>query len=337
MATVPTCFRGALSNIQPATDEKNAAKAHAEVSKVLTKDDKLKALGIDPVLIGSYAREVSIRRVKDVDVFGRLTAADDTLAPGRAMDLFETTLLAEYDDDRVERQHRSFQIDFPEYDLSVDTVPARPHGDHWEIPNRPNERARWIETNPTTLNDLTTSANKTFTLNGSGIYVPMVKLLRQVRRTWLDDQPGGFFFEILTYWAFQHQRPNESSHAAYLAVILKAVADMLPDVATDGLQDPTLPGKTISTKATSSDFRAATKKITEAADLARRALAEEDDCKAAVQWRDLLGKTTDGEHVFPLPAYCNADGSRQAASSSVRGPGIIAGATSVPAGSDRFA
>jgi hypothetical protein len=84
---------------------------------------------------------VSIRRVKEVDVFGRLTAADDTLAPGRAMGLFEDALGAEYGD-RVERQHRSFKVEFPDFDLCVDAVPARPRGSHWEIPNRPNEQAR---------------------------------------------------------------------------------------------------------------------------------------------------------------------------------------------------
>ncbi len=336
MATLPTCFRDALTNIQPAVDEKNAAKAHAEVSKVLTGDDKLKALGISPVLIGSYAREVSIRRVKDVDMFGRLTSADDTLAPGKAMDLFESALAAEFGD-RVERQHRSFKVEFPAYDLCVDAVPARPCGDHWEIPNRPNERARWVETNPTRLNELTTAANKKFTLNKSGIYVPTVKLVRQVRRTWVADQPGGFFFEIMTCWVFQNEQPNEASHAGYLTVVLEAIAEMLPDVAADGLPDPTLPGKTISTKATAADFTAATKKITEAAALARKALDEDDPCQAAAQWRTLLGKTSDGNQVFPLPEYCNADGSRRASAARVTAAGVVAGAATVPAGSDRFA
>ncbi|MFC4013393.1 hypothetical protein ACFOY2_39630 [Nonomuraea purpurea] len=337
MATLPTCFRDALSNIQPTEDEKHAAEAHAEVSKVLTSYDKLKRLGIKPILIGSYAREASIRRVKDVDVFGRLTEADDTLAPGKAMDMFGEALDEEYDD-RVERQYRSFKIDFPEFDLSVDAVPARPCGDHWEIPNRPNERARWVETNPTKLNELTTAANKVFTLNGSGIYVPMVKLVRQVRRTWVADQPGGFFFEIMTYWAFQNTKPSQSSHAAYLTVILEVIAETLPDVADDGLDDPTLPGKTISTKATNADFDAAIKKIAEAATLARAALNEEDSCRAAAQWRKLLGKTSEGEYVFPLPTYCNADGtSRASVTTRVVGAGTVAGAATVPAGSDRFA
>ena len=67
MATLPTNFRQALHNVQPAEDEKNAADAHDQVSDVLKGDPNLRQLGIDPVLIGSYAREVSIKRVKDVD------------------------------------------------------------------------------------------------------------------------------------------------------------------------------------------------------------------------------------------------------------------------------
>jgi hypothetical protein len=335
VATLPTYFVQALSNIQPADDEKNAAKAHAEVSKVLRGHRKLAALGVSPVLIGSYAREVSIRRVKDVDVFGRLTKADDGLGAGQAMDLFEDALVAEYGK-RVERQLRSFKVDFPDFDLSVDAVAARPCGDHWEIPNRPKERARWVETNPTKLNELTTTANKTFTLNGSGIYVPTVKLVRQVRRAWIEDQPGGFFFEIMTYWAFQNTHPAAASHAEYLTVVLEAVAESLPNVASDGLPDPTLPGNTISTKATAADFRSAATRVTEAAELARSAFKESDDCRAAAQWCTLLGKTSTGEMVFPTPGYCNTDGTRRAASRSTGGR-VVPGASRVPAGSDRFA
>ena len=165
-------------------------------------------MGIDPVLIGSYARQVSIKHVKDVDVFARLEKADDSLAPGVALDLFEEVLVDEYTEDRVERQHRSIKVDFPDFDLTVDAVPARPCGDNLEIPNKPEdaERAQWVETNPLKLNDLTEEANGKFLLNGNGIYVPIVKLVRQVRRTWLGDQPGGLFFELMTYWYFQ-KRP----------------------------------------------------------------------------------------------------------------------------------
>jgi hypothetical protein len=232
---------------------------------------------------------------------------------------------------RVERQHRSVKTDFPDYDLCVDAVPARPYEGHWEIPNRPKERARWVETNPTRLNELTTQVNKAFTLNGNGIYVPTVKLVRQTRRTWLGDQPGGFFFEIMTYWAFVNQQPSQTSVAGYLTFALGKIAAMLPKVATEGLDDPTLSGKKISTKATAADFKTATASIAEAAELSRAALDEPDDCKAAVGWRDLFGKTSDGEDVFPIPEYCNADGTRRSY------PAVTAGATRVPAGSGRYA
>ena len=38
---------------------------------------------IDPVLIGSFSRAVSIQRVKDVDVFGRLTQYEPVGTTGR--------------------------------------------------------------------------------------------------------------------------------------------------------------------------------------------------------------------------------------------------------------
>ncbi len=331
MATLPTCFQQALHNIQPAEDERNAADAHEQVSDALKTDPRLRELGVDPVLIGSYAREVSIKRVKDVDVFGRLANADDTLRPGHILDQFEQVLADEFGEDRVERQHRSIKTDFPDFDLCVDAVPARPYGDHWELPSRPGERARWVETNPTRLNELTTQVNKDFILNGSGIYVPVVKLVRQTRRTWLGDQPGGFYFEIMTYWAFENEQPSETSVAGYLTFALETIAAMLPEVATDGLDDPTLADKTITTKATAADFQTAKTKITKAAKLAQAALEERDECKAAVMWRALLGETTEGDQVFPIPDYCNADGSRRSY------PAVTTGATRVPAGSDRYA
>jgi hypothetical protein len=335
MSTLASYFGEALTNIEPDTDKANAALAHAEVTKVLKADERLQKLGISPVLIGSYARSVSIKRVKDVDVFGRLENADDSLAPGDIMDTFEEVLSDEknFGEERVERQHRSFKIDFPNYGLTVDAVPARPCGDHWELPNRPEDaqRAQWVETNPLKLNELTVEANHNFTLNGNGVYVPVVKLVRQVRRHWLGKQPGGFFFEIMTYWAFTNDQPTGSSIAEYLTPVLESIAAMLPDVYANGLDDPTMEGKKISTKAVDTDFETAIKKIAEAAALARDAFEDTDDCSSAVKWRKLIGLTSDGEEIFPLPSYCNVDGTHKNARS------ITSGSTTVPAGNGRYA
>ena len=341
MATLATLFREALSNIEPGEDAENAQQAHKEVSEVLKADERLRKLGVVPVLIGSYARDVSIRRVKDVDVFVRLINADETLRPG---DILQHTieLLEDHFPGRVTAQHRSAMVDFPDLDLSVDVVIARPcvdhPGEHWQIPQKIEDdgRATWVETNPTRMTELKTEANQEFLLSDddptSGAYVPVVKLVRQVRRAYDVDKPGGFYFEVLTYHAFRDKQPNENTIAGYLTVVLRAVADAL--ATGDEPADPTLDGRTISTSADEGQLDEAARHMAAAADLAAAALEAEDTCEAAVKWRQLLGTTKhtqDPEHVFPLPEFCNADGTTKSSRKVTRG------APAVPAGNDRYA
>lgn len=94
--------------------------------------------------------------------------------------------------------------------------------DHWETPQQIEEdgRARWVEANARKMTELTTEANKSFLLYDDGVYVPVVKLVRQERRTWVVEQPGGYYFEVLNYHAFQDKQPNEKTIAAYLTGIL---------------------------------------------------------------------------------------------------------------------
>ena len=294
-------------------------------------------------LIGSYGRDVSIKRVKDVDVFARLEKATSALRPGNILD-HVTDVLEKAFPGCVERQHRSVKVEFAEYDLCVDVVIARPcvdhPDDHWQIPEKIEDdgQASWVETNPTEMDVLKTAANKEFLLFNddptSGVYVPMVKLVRQVRRTWVADQPGGYYFEVLTYHAFQELQPNKNTVADYLTVILREIADRLPDCEDEGPADPTLDDRTIKTKATPGQIRAAAERVAEAADLAEKAFNEENICESAFLWRELLGEThntDDPQRVFPLPEYCNEDGSTKTASA------IVKGAPAVPAGRDRYA
>jgi hypothetical protein len=335
MAELSNYFSKALSNVEPTEDIPNAIEAHQEVTNVLLADDELKAMGISPVLIGSYKRQVSIKRIKDVDVFGRLEDAPDDLKPEDALDLFEKVLTNEFGAERVERQARSIKIDYPDYDLTVDAVPARPLGENWELPNHPpeGEAAEWIETNPLRMNEITTETNQAYTLNDTGVYVPVVKLIRQTRRNWLGDHPGGFFFEVMTYWAFNNQTLSGNSYAEYVTLALEEIAAMLPDVAVNGLDDATIDGKKISTKATAEDLETAVANIGEAAALARDAFEDEDDCSSAVKWRQLFGKTSDGEFVFPIPDYCNTDGTHKSSATRL----VVPGAATVPAGNGRYA
>lgn len=344
MAVLASQFSEALTNIEPDDDVANAIEAHTEVRKALKADDTLKKLGVDPILIGSYKRHVSIKRIKDVDVFARLTEAGKDLRPGAILD-HVTDVLENAFPGKVERQRRSVKVDFLEYDLAVDVVIARPcvnhPGDHWQIPEKIDEdgNATWVATNPTKMTELTIDANKRFVLDDNddkpGIYVPVVKLMRQIRRTWLGDHPGGFYIEVLTLQVFNDLEPNHPTVAAYLTEVLRGVADAMATIVDDGgLVDPTMDDKIISTKATDDEINAAAEALSEAADLAEDALDEKSTCQAAVKWRKLLGVTKNTEveeYVFPLPEYCNPDGTQKATSS------VIPGSSTVPAGDDRYA
>lgn len=334
MAHLGEQFKQVLTNIEPNTDDvTNAAAAHANVRKVLKADYTLASWGIDPILIGSYAREVSILRVKDVDVFGRLTTPPDSLTPGKALDEFGRVLDKAYGD-RVKPQHRSFMVDFPDFGLTVDAVPARRCGDHWELPSRPEARAKWVETNPTQLGQLATDMNKDSRypqIGSQGVYVPTVKMVRQIRRAQLGKTPpGGLYLEICAYSAFKDGLGTHSTWAGYLTAALRGIADILEDAVEGDLKDPTLDNSTISTKATDDERQKAADAFVAAAELAAKALKETDPCQSAVLWAQLFGDNDDGP-VFELPANCNADGTTRSAATL-----ITPGATRVPAGTGRY-
>lgn len=146
-----------------------AIAAHVEVRSVLRGDSILRSHGLDDVLIGSYARKLSIWPGKDVDVFGRLMDETvDSVTPDEAYALFGTALQPFADQGRLTPQARSFKIDYgpdrtpdpafirtaaadyewdPDrvqdvlgnlrdvaFEFSVDVVPAVVWGDHYGIP-----------------------------------------------------------------------------------------------------------------------------------------------------------------------------------------------------------
>ncbi|MFT9773891.1 SMODS domain-containing nucleotidyltransferase [Brevibacterium casei] len=335
MAHLKEQFKDALSSIEPGDDKANAPEAHRLVRDALEADTKLAEYGVDPVLIGSYKRSVSIKRVKDVDVFVRLPDVPNDVTSKDILDRFFTVLHAEFgsDDDghrRTKRQDRSLQVSFPEYDLYVDAVPARPYrdGETWEIPQK-GDADKWVRTNPEKLTSLSSEMNAAH----EGYYIPTVKLLRQTRRSILGagKKPGGFFIEAATYQAFASGLVSGNDHAEYYASALEEVNKIIANYVSYGVgvDDPTLPGRMISIRATDDELDAAKTRFADAARVAREALDEEDEGEAALAFQKLLGKNGDDETVFPMPPGFNEDGSKRASA-------ISAGARTVPAGARTF-
>lgn len=323
MAQLITQFEEACSNVEPEADDvENASSAHGEVRTALEADADLSALGIDSILIGSYKRHVSIRRVKDVDVFSKTDGLD--MAAGDALDLFGRVLIGAFGDERVERQDRSIKVLFSEFSLHVDAVPARPCGNCWEIPDRDGE---WQKTNPEELTELSSAMNDRY----DDRYVPVVKLVRQTRRHNLGKRPGGLFFEILTYHAFDGGLEGDNIGELYVAA-LRSIADQLVDYVNDGdVADPAMDDAVIMIRATESQKEGAADSFAEVATRAEEALADVDRCRAAKVFRDILGKNSDDKWVFPMPSGCNDDGTARTVATA------IAGDRHVPAGNRRFA
>lgn len=327
MALLITQFEKACSNVEPTPEDlDNAAAAHKAVRDVLDNAPELVELGSETILIGSYKRHVSIRRVKDVDVLSRTDGLDMT-AP-EALDLFERILKDDFGEDRVERQDHAIEVDFPDYDLDVDAVPARPCGDYWEIPDRDGE---WTETNPEELTKLSSDLNERY----EDLYVPIVKLIRQTRRANLGKRPGGLYFEILTYHAFNAGLKGDNISELYVGA-LRSIADQLEEI-VDGAEvdDPTMPGEFIKVRVTAAQLKTAADKFAVLATTAEEALKSDDLCAAALAFRQTLGKNDDDEWVFPMPASCNDDGTKK--SFGTLSSTATAGDPDVPAGNRRFA
>lgn len=326
MADLIAQFTAAKSRVEASdADKSNAASAHLEVRSYLESDAELQSWGIDTVLIGSYKRHVAIRRVKDIDILSKLPETPAYVDPKRLLDRLQTVLANAYSQNLVTPQDRSIKVDFPQFGLAVDAVPARPHqggSGYLEIPDR---SGGWELTNPEYLTTLTTRMNERY----NGEYVPLVKFVRQTRRYHLGEaRPGGFYFEILCYHA-ANQSLTGSSMAAMFTSALRSIAGQLQNaVAGFPPADPTMPGRFIQTSATDAQLRDAASKFSDLASRAEAALRAEQ-CEAAKGFRAILGKNDDGEWVLEMPAACDEDGTTKSLHTFTQGDRTI------PAGGDR--
>lgn len=331
METLADQFKGALTRIELNERRARVINAHTEIRAYLETNDQLNEWGIDTILIGSYARSTAIYPGKDVDVFAKLTNLDTTAAPGVIYNTILQIIVAKYGD-RAKPQPRSIKVVFAldsQDDFAVDIVPAVSMGVRWGIPSRNQDRwksqdfgERWLETDPEKLTELTSELNGSVTVDTQGAYVPVVKLVRQTRRHHRGDaKPGGFYFELMTYWTFLAGTKGDS-FAELLASTLRGIAEQLASATP--LNDPAL-NAAYEPAPEPEERSSATAVFTELADKAARALTLEP-CPAAALWREILGTNGRGP-CFPLPPGCDESGKKikNVASVLAKGSGEASG------------
>ena len=326
METLNNEFAQAVRNVSiSGHKESRAIAAHTEVRELLEADAQLCEWGIDPILIGSYARKTARYPGKDVDVFLRFTGLSVRHNPEKVYNAVERVLVARYglveQGGRVTRQARSLKIDFPDPDdplsdasFSIDAVPAVPWGQHWGIPNRDrdlwnNDEKRWIKTNPVQYaadTSTLSTASWSPTVGGVNAYRPTVRLLRQVRHVHFGkERPGGLFTEVAAYYVWNERLVTGTTWAELLTSTMEQVAKRFEKCIDDGLPDPVL-GTPMKPALDAWQWNAAAQGLNRLAEQAREALAAER-CRAAKLWRDVLGKNERGQ-VLPLPDGCDANG-----------------------------
>jgi hypothetical protein len=150
---------------------------------------------------------------------------------------------------------------------------------------------------------LASEMNTTLSIGGQGAFVPVVKLVRQTRRQHRGkEKPGGFYFELMTYWTFDAGISGDS-FAEVLAKTLRSISTQL--ASGDPLIDPVL-GTAFRPQPDPADRAAAATVFSSLAEEAERALSL-NRCPAAVAWRSILGENDRGP-VFPLPPGCDEEG-----------------------------
>jgi hypothetical protein len=291
-----------------------AIKAQEDVRSKLEGSPKLRSWGITTVLIGSYARKTSIFPCHDVDVFIKLPQCPEQ-SPEVVFTEVQRVLMAAYGG-RAKEQRRSMTVEGFEGGLSVDAVPAVPEGDHWKIPQTDRKQVggrwvkdRWEDTNPERLTELSERLNQSGPrVAGDAAYIHTVRFMRQIRDAQLvSAKPGGLYFELLTYWAFQGGL-GSSSHAELLAAALDRAATALESGRP--VIEPAI-NKPYDPPPSAAELTNAARLFREMARQSAVALAQEE-CKAASLWRRVLGKNERG-WCFPLPAGCDEQGNRIAA------------------------
>lgn len=286
-------FEEFLRDIEPShTTKARASSAHTSMREFLSTHEDFGELLETSFLSGSYKRDTAIRpkasegavERPDVDIIVQTT---HTLSdsPAHVVDSLYSALKSGYSE--VRKQQRSVGVETG--NASMDVVPViAPEGDDgpFYIPDRKLEE--WVETNPLRHTQWTTETNQT----AGGRFKPLVKLMKWWRREnpTVSKRPKGFVIECITAECMKmDEKHYGESFAKTLDGIVSTYRYWVRIQTVPRIEDPGVPGNSVTEGMTFAAFEGFYKKAEAHADKARDALATDDSEEATKLWRAIFG------------------------------------------------
>lgn len=304
MSALNDSFNQLLARINPDKQAvRYAQKAHEPVRDHLESDDNFSEHVEDTFLYGSYKRNTAVGKIKDVDIVV-LTNFDINLeenTPDKILRKLKASLTRYYKNaDNTDYQRRSIRVNDPLPDdhgieITLDVIPAVAINGIDGILLVPDiELKEWVESHPKGHINYTSRLNDD-AYSGQQ-FVPLVKILKwwwkyqcSVHQPSVErPKPQGFWIEVLTGQCFD---PNKKEWADHFIATLQNIVDRYgasEDVPK--LPDPGLPGKTIQTSMTKSEFKTFIKIVGTSLELAKKAYNEVDTRKSSEIWQTIFGE-----------------------------------------------
>jgi hypothetical protein len=296
MASTRFHFRALLANVNPSPSRRELAKTlPGEVREWLAAHD-FPTVFPHTRLTGSYARQVAVGEIKDVDVLLFVEEEEREQKPNSILIRIKK-LLDEYPDTVLsDGQHRSVRLVFPAHDLHLDIVPAiAPESldEPLEVPDRPTKT--WIASDPLNYGERLSAENASHGMK----LVPLIKLVKAWRdQNFAIRRPKSYVLEVIVFRAMTggHLIWENCSTGQLLHGFFDHVAEKWKRLMDEGerspkVRDPQL-DNVISGSWERSHFETFMRRVREARTTAARALqAEEtDDLDTAVEeWKSLFG------------------------------------------------
>jgi len=308
MHTLGTHFEVLLRNIRPPEDRLKAAKTlPPKVREFLKDSEDFPTVDPHSRLVGSYAQDLAVGDVKDVDLLVRVAGDPEANDPEakkliaslkNALDSLPMALgLDGWAGVDIEGARRSVHVYIKGRDFHLDVVPAiAPDGFESKLYVPDKGFNKWIASHPIGYIMLLSDLNEK---NGGKIR-PLAKLLKHFRNYQMKQRrPKSYWLGALVVHHVGQTLDTTQPLAVLFRDLLHGIynqyASLLPrtDGATPNIPDPML-GHNISWNWSRSHFETFMARVDEGRKCATKALEAEEPADAVAYWQRVFG-----EEFFP--------------------------------------